>query len=195
MYDDCKGCFLTDPGSVRLYLTDINEFFKDHLPQKAMIFLNSDVTDDSISHLVSEIITLTHMSIESSLIATCWDGESESLSTTDNDENESLISIPINLDIVVDVINDDDSDYEDLYDNTMELFDNFNPLKVRTLSSATSSHSVSSAPVHKAIRAGYEFRGLEIQRPMFKKFARNSLMTQDIYEDIDKLAIVQGKMH
>ena len=62
LYEECEGNFLTDPGSVRLYLTDIVDFFSDCLPLKAMLFLNSDVTDDSVSHLVSEVITMTPLS-------------------------------------------------------------------------------------------------------------------------------------
>ena len=176
---------MTDPGSVRLYLTDIHEFFKDKLPQKAMIFLNSDVTDDSISHLVSEVINLTHVSVESAIIATCTnDGENVSESEF-SEEDEGLVSIPINMDITVDIVSDD-SDYEDLYDNTMNLFDNFNPSKVRDMSGSTAQPGVTS--VRKAVRQGYEFRGLEIERPAFKSFPRNSVaneVPQDDYEVVD----------
>lgn len=197
LYADCEGNFLTDPGSVRLYLSDIHKFFKDQLPIKAMIFLNSDVTDDSISHLVSEVITLTHVSIESALIATSGNSEEEEENEYWN-EGESLISIPISLDISVDIISDDESDYEDLYDNTMNLFDNFNPTKVRDVTGATPFPAASTTTpptVRKAIRAGYEFRGLEIERPRLKTFDHGPkvvMVQEKDYEGIDSKEAIQG---
>lgn len=194
LYSDCRGCFLTDPGSVRLYLTDIYEFFKDELPLRAMIFLNSDVTDDTITHLASEIITLTCVSVELSIIATCAHEEEEQIQFESENEIEQdcPISIPINLDIVVDIINDDECDYEELYGNTMHLFDNFNPSKVKSVSSAMTLPTNCSTSERKEVKEGYQFGGLKIERPAAKTFPRNTVSAEDFYVDMDGLTSVQG---
>lgn len=192
MYPDCEGYFLTDPGSVRLYLNDIHDFFHNDFPLRAMIFLNSDVMDDSISHLVTEVITMTHVSVESSIIATNA-SEGETVPQLDSmDEVECPISIPINLDIAVDVICDEESDYEELYDATMNLFDNFNPSKIRELSNTTPFVSKCPPSQRKEYEDGFKFGGLKIQRPAIKSFPRKTVFTQDIYEDPDNITPVQG---
>lgn len=165
LYEDCEGCFLTDPGSVRLYLTDIVEFFGDCLPLKAMLFLNSDVTDDSVSHLVSEVITLTHISVMTSIIATtCWNEDDSSATIPDvDDEDEVPIAIPIELEISVKILEAQSED-ERLYHSTKELFDNFDPCKIRTISGPSSTAHASRA-LKRSVRVGYEHQGLEILRP------------------------------
>ena len=160
LYEDCEGHFLTDPGSVQLYLTDIVEFFKDCLPLKAMLFPdNSGISsDDKISQLASEVITLKHIEVESSIIATtCWN-ESDSI------ESEHLvpISIPVELQITVAVLGDKSED-ETLYQNTRYLFDNFDPSEVQAMSSSDSSSIYIS--LKQPVRTGYEYQGLEILRP------------------------------
>ena len=172
---------MTDPGGIRLYLTDINEFFYDQLPQKAIVYLNSDVTNESITNLDSEVITLTHVSVESSIIATNWnEGEDD---IDDIYECECPISIPIYLDIAVELLEEDD-DYENLYDNTMELFDNFNPTKIKEISGGANLPMVVSADMRKRNKEGYQFGGLEIQRPSIKTFDRGPPIDDDNYESL-----------
>lgn len=164
LYEDCEGHFLTDPGSVRLHLTDIVEYFGDCLPQKALLFLNSDVTDESVSHLVSEVITLTHVSIMSSIIAsTCWNGEDDDLLPEVTDEDHIPVAIPTELEISVSILKAQSED-EELYHSTRELFDNFDPTKIRTISGPT-SNSYTSRALKESVRIGYEHQGLEILKP------------------------------
>ena len=157
LYEDCEGHFLTDPGSVQLYLTDIVEFFKDCLPLKAMLFLDSGTisSDDKILQLASEVITLRHIEVESSIIATtCWnDIESEHLVP---------IAIPVELQITISGLGDQSED-ETLYQNTRYLFDNFDPSEVQSISSSESSSTYMS--LKQSVRTGYEYQGLEIFRP------------------------------
>ena len=164
LYEECEGNFLTDPSSVRLYLTDIVEHFSDCLPFKAMVFLNSDVTDESVSHLASEIVSLTHVSVVTSIIATTClneDAPDQQISELDY-ENDTPIAIPIELEISVHVLRDQ-SEEERLYQCTRELFDNFDPTKIRNISGP--SHCTHSGSLRQSVRAGYELRGLEILKP------------------------------
>ena len=193
LYGECEGCFVTAPGSIRLYLTDINEFFNDQLrlPQKAMIFLNSDVNDESITHLASEVITLTHISVESSIIATNGNEEGDDMESLY--DNDCPISIPIYLDIAVEIIDDDDDDYENLYDNTMELFDNFNPSQVKEIRDGSALPTVFSAAMRKANDGGYQFGGMEIQRPAVKKpLDRETAVHEQVYEALYDVMPSQG---
>ena len=164
LYGDCEGYFHTDPESVSLYLNDIVEFFGNSLPLEVMLFISSDVpeSDNNISHLISEVLYLTHVSIESSIIATtCWnDGNNQDELPGLEDEGQIPVAIPIELEIEVCVLKDE-SDYESLYDNTMELYDNFDPSKVIDMGGA----SASRCRVDTAIREGYKAHGLEITRP------------------------------
>ena len=130
-----------------------------------MLFLNSDVTDDSVSHLISEVITLTHVSIVTSIIATtCFneDGADEHLSKL-NDENDIPVAIPIELEISIHILKAQ-SDQEDLHHCTKELFDNFDPTKIRNISGPNSSRNT-GCTFRQPTRAGYEHRGLEILKP------------------------------
>lgn len=164
LYEECEGNFLTDPGSVRLYLTDIVDFFSDCLPLKAMLFLNSDVTDDSVSHLVSEVITMTHISVATSIIATtCWNEEGGDQIPDLDDEDHIPIGIPIELEIAVTLLRAQSED-EKLCYNTRELFDNFDPSKIKDISGASTT-TRGSRPLKKSVRVGYEYRGLEILKP------------------------------
>ena len=165
LYEDCEGNFLTDPGSVRLYLTDIVEFFGDCLPLKAMLFLNSDVTEDSVLHLVSEVISLTHISVMTSIIATtCWNGEHNSDVIPEvSGEDQIPVAIPIELEISVSILEAQSED-EELYYNTKELFDNFDPSKIRNISGPSTTANANRT-LKKSVRTGYEYKGLEILKP------------------------------
>ena len=90
-----------------------------------MLFLDSGISsDDKISQLASEVITLKHVEVESSIIATtCWN-----INDSDDIESDQLvpITIPTELQITV-VVFGDQSENETLYQNTGYLFDNFDP--------------------------------------------------------------------
>ena len=128
-----------------------------------MLIISSDILelDDSISHLISEVLYLTHVSIESSIIATtCWnDGNNQDELSGLEDEGQIPVAIPIELAIKVSVLKDE-SDYESLYDNTMELYDNFDPSKVIDMGGASASRRLDTA-----VREGYKAHGLEITKP------------------------------
>ena len=100
---DCKGHFQTDPAGIQLHLTDILESFRDCLPLSAKLFLNSDLlqeSDENISQLDTEIVTLLHTNVEASIVATtCWDTLDEIPSLSD--DKLRPVCIPTNLKIAV----------------------------------------------------------------------------------------------
>lgn len=171
LYDDCSSHFTTDPYSVRLYLPDILEHFGDSLPLKATLYADLDTSSqDEPFHLSSDIVTLTHVSIESSIIAsTCWeDDDHNSLSpikaSKPAEEDCRPIGIPVSLDIEV-VVLPDESEDEQLYANTRALFETFDPQKVKTCGEEENGSGRGNSRLFSSIRKGFEKHGFEIQKP------------------------------
>ena len=185
LYRQCEGNFLTDPGSVRLYLPEIAEFFRESFPIVAKIFLNSDVTDDNVACLVSEVVTMTHVSIESSIIATtCTDVQSNQneLEVEEITESEQCIpiAIPVDLKIEVSVIKSQPGNNEDLYQMTRELFEGFHSSVIKDMnqSSTCTSHPVKilQRKLNGSIREGHERQGVVIEKPskVYKKKSKTT---------------------
>lgn len=88
---------------------------------------SSEPSDDLPLHLTSDMVTLTHTAIESSIIAsTCWECEKqEELS----EEDRALVAIPTDLDIEVMFLGRE-SDDEQLYESTRSYFKKFRSLKI-----------------------------------------------------------------
>ena len=184
LYRECEGHFQTDPGSVRLYLPEIAVYFKDSLPLVARVFLNSDVTDDCISSLVSDVVTLTHISVESSIIATaCWNDDSEPNSLeeiTDADDQKIPIAIPMDLSIEVSLIKSRSGNNEELYQMTRHLFEGFQSTKVKDMKednmSADDPRQTLQHTLNRSVRLGHEKQGVVIEKPtkVYKKKSKAS---------------------
>ena len=189
LYRECEGHFQTDPGSVRLYLPEIAEYFKDSLPLVARVFLNSDVTDDCISSLVSDVVTLTHVSVESSIIATaCWNDDSKPNSLeeiTDADNQKIPIAIPMDLSIEVSLIKSRSGNNEELYQMTRHLFEGFQSTKVKDMKeddmSADDPRQTLQRTLNRSVRLGHEKQGVIIEKPakVYKKKSKASNSNRD----------------
>ena len=170
MYRDCTGCFLTDPGSVRLYIPEIVEFFGKSFPLLVKVFLNSDVSD-SISNLVSDVVTISHSSIESSIVAsTCWSDESSpnSLEKNENDNNWCMpFAIPTDLNITVSIIGSQSESNKELYQMTRQLIEDFQTAKIKDMpvvsSCVTSPTKMWREKIRSSVREGHE-RRVEIKK-------------------------------
>ena len=164
LYRQCEGHFLTDPGSVRLYLPEIAEFFHESLPIVAKIFVNSDVTDHSVSSFASEVVKMTHISIESAIIATSWNAEE-----TEESEQRTPIAIPIDLKIEVSIIESQPGNNEDLYQITRELFEGFHSSVIKDMKQSTTcttdSANMFQRKLKGSIRKGHERQGVEVEKP------------------------------
>ena len=74
--DDCVATFTTDPQRIKLHLPEILDAFPDSFPLDAMMFAPEGDADDFPPHLTTDMVTLTHTSILSSIIATThWDDD------------------------------------------------------------------------------------------------------------------------
>lgn len=102
------------------------------------------------------MVTLTHSSIETSLIATTvWDA-----SYTPTTEDKVPVDIPVDLDIEVTVLPSNGSTSEDqLCSDTKNLYEQFDPANIKT------AHSRSASQFYKVVRADHEREGLELQKP------------------------------
>ena len=99
LYSNCTGAFKTDTVSIGLCLTEIVKHLHNKLPLKAVMILNDDVTNEALFYLSSNIITLSHITLEEAIIATpCWSCDSKHSSAN---ENQTAIAIPIDLKIKV----------------------------------------------------------------------------------------------
>jgi hypothetical protein len=174
LYRQCEGHFQTDPGSVRLYLPEIAEFFHESLPILAKLFINSDVTDDSVSSFASEVVKMTHISIESAIIATSWNAEETGES---GHEQSAPIAIPIDLNIEVSVVESQPDNNEDLYQITRQLFERFHSSVIKDMKQATTCTSDSTKTVQRklkgSIRKGHERQGVDVEKPT-KAYRRKS---------------------
>ena len=122
------------------------------------MYINTDTPEDFPRHLTSEVVTLTHSSIETSLISTThWDG-----SYQPSEKDRIPIDIPIDLDIEVTVIPSLETDKEEqLCSDTKNLYEGFDCLNVKTFGDINKS----GTQLLKVVRQGYEDRGLELQKP------------------------------
>lgn len=154
---------MTGPTGVALSPTDILHFFGHILPLRAMVVVNADVTDESILHLESQIVTLYGTSTEYSVIATPLAPNSSRLGTSTEDQHMA-ISIPNDLKIKVAAVENQPDD-EELFRKTRDLFESLDLTKVKDLRRPAGS-SANSVQVHFYEEIGREGRCPSI---VFKK--------------------------
>ena len=163
------GHFLTDPGSVRLHLPQIAEFFTESLPLAAKIFLNCDVADVSISHLASDVVTMMHVSVESSIIATncSSDGQDSTLleETMVNTDQCLPVVIPAHLNIAVSIIDLQHGNNEELHLMTRQLYERFQSTKIPATSCVSDPRKKLQYKLSSSIREGHEKQGFEVEKP------------------------------
>ena len=163
LYGDCSGNFVTEPTGVGLCPSDVLQYFHHILPHGAVMVINSDVMDESILHLGSQVVTLYGMTTEYSVIATV-------VETTDPYANidgaPMVVSIPNDLKIkVAAVINQPDDD--ELFQKTRDLFETFDLSNVKDLRRPYST-SMEGAQLHfyEEIGCGVRTRSVvELKKP------------------------------
>ena len=160
LHEDCAGHFTTDPYRVRLYPPEILAHFSDLLPLKSMLFISAETSEELPIHLTSDIVTLTHTVTEISLIATtCWEG-----GIAPTDEDRVPVDIPIDLDIEVVIIPVEGN--EQLFKDTRNLYEGFDPSKVLTWKDAKDADKFTAqTSLNRVVRSGHEKEGLELQKP------------------------------
>ena len=162
LFDDCIGQFTTHPYSAHTFLPEILQQIPDPFPMAAMLYISSETSDDLPVHLTSEVVNLSHSSIETSLIATsCWEG-----SVAPSEEENIPIEIPIHLDIEVTIISSEESQNQQLFSDTRDLYEKFDPSKVQNYKDAPSGNEYAAqSTIYRVVRHGYEREGLELEKP------------------------------
>lgn len=156
LHEDCHGKFSTAAVNVRLYIPEILEYISDTLPLTVAACLNVDSCGDLPVGLTSDAVTIELLEIQTSLIATTYCGDDDDDKEEEDDDEHMAVEIPVNLDIDVHILNDDDPDYTD----TVDLFEQFNPSRVRTYTGGMNDE------FYNVVREGQETLGTEIQKPM-----------------------------
>lgn len=155
---NCVGHFTSKPYELRLFLPEIIKYFE--FPLLFVMFItsehNTDLPDDMFSHCVK----LTHCSIETSLIATQLDSRIA-------EETSTLIEIPIDLDIGVELVMPREEEVAQLYEETGKLFANLDISMIQTIPSNTASLLIdpTAAEAVTACHQGRQNYGVEIQQP------------------------------
>lgn len=167
--NDCVGGFTADPYATRLHLPDITSLFQNEFPLRVQMYLTdiefSDGSDFPF-HLASEILQLTSVLTETSLVASTHWGDGQ----TDPDD-QYLIDIPIGLNIEVSLYRadkKDDVNQKDLFQRTQKLYKMFHTAKIRSI-------RVSSCDLGMAARKGHEGEGVQLDEPNM------------IYEDVQRV--------
>ena len=167
LQEDCEGHFTTNPERVKLYLPEILEHFGSLLPLEAMMYIRSEMPEDLPLHLTTDMVTLTHTTVESSIIAsTCWEYEKrEELS----EEDQALVAIPINLDIEIIFLGRESEDKQ-LCESTKNFFEKFSSLKITDMKNSGGIQrgaglTLAQRKLYRVVREGYQSKGTEIKMP------------------------------
>ena len=142
--EDCEGHFTTKPDDARLLLMQAIQHMPDPFPMEAKLYMTSDVSRQIPIGLSSKVVTLTHSSIETLLVATtyCKDNASPS------EEDTIPVEIPIHLDIDVSVIPSQDHEAK-----------NKDP--------TSSSKSMEQTSIHQSVQLGNRRGSTEIEKSTF----------------------------
>lgn len=146
---------MTEPTGVGLSPSDILQHFHHILPHRAVIIINSDVMEESILHLESQVVTLYGTTTEYSIIATAVETNDH---YTNKQETPMVVSIPNDLKIKVAAVEDQPDD-DELFQNTRDIFETFDLSTVKDLRRPYSS-SMQMAQLHFYEEIG---RGLRTQ--------------------------------
>jgi len=165
--EDCAGHFSTKPSLVQLHLPEIIEHISNPFPSLAVMYSTSGSTLQLHNPgTQSRVITMCDSSSETSLVA------SPAVQEGQEGENDSqtLFDIPLNDDISdmeVEVIQtQDEEESEHLYDDTLNIFEKFDPTKLQPLKAVSSSPpSKTQSFLLHSVRSGYEKVGVKIEPP------------------------------
>ena len=164
--EDCAGCFSVRSQDVRLFLPEIVEHID--LPQLAILYYGGGARLDLPPHLISSEVKIQTMEIEESMVATSIleEDEQHMMRHYENTPSIPLVDIPTDLDIEVAVIKLAEQDTDQLYSETRQLLEKFNPSQVSYLNLKNSVTASAQSTFFKAIRQDQNRQiGIEILRP------------------------------
>ena len=159
LQSNCKGSFTTCPKDTQLFLPEIIEHFK--LPTNFVMYINTDSIVNSEEMSFSHRVQLSHCSIETSLIATQLDRRINDGGTP------SIIEIPMDLDIGVELVIPRDDEAAQLYEETGKLYETLDIATIQTIPSNVGSlqRDPTTAEALVACHKKNKNVGIEIQQP------------------------------
>lgn len=160
--ENCIGHFSTKPREVTMFLSEILQYLPELLPHKAIMYGSETTYQNSGSQLPTATVIIQHSSIETSLVAT---------SALVQNRKNSLIDIPLDMDILVKVIEFPESELQQLQEESSYLYDHFNPCSVQSYISKASSQSTheTQSLLYMSVRTNEEYSGVEISAPKLER--------------------------
>ena len=167
LHEDCAGYFSVNPEDTQLYLPEITEHLT--LPQVAIIFLKTDAKVDLPSYLISSEIKILETTVEKSLVATSI-LEDQKRADQGGHQYENygslpLVDIPVSLDIELAIVRLADVETDQLYSNTRQLYEKFDPGKISYLNLKSSVTADAQSAIFSTIRPDQNQLGIELLRP------------------------------
>ena len=167
LHEDCAGYFSVNPEDTQLYLPEITEHLS--LPQVAIIFLKTDAKVDLPSYLISSEIKILETTVEKSLVATSILEEQKRADNIghqyENYGSLPLVDIPVSLDIELAIVRLAEVDTDQLYSNTRQLYEKFDPGKISYLNLKSSVTADAQSAIFSTIRPDQNQLGIELLRP------------------------------
>lgn len=166
--EDCAGYFSVKPTDTRLFLPEIVEHIT--LPDRAFIYSSSNARIDLPQHLLQTEIEVLRVEIEESIVATSIYESNRDKKKPTNPYNGNincpLVDIPQDLDIEVAIIKLGDGETTQLYAETRNLCEKYNPSEASYLNLPSSITASAQSTLFRTIRQDHNRQvGVEILRP------------------------------
>ncbi len=166
----CTGHFTTKPHSVCLYLPELVEHVPNPLPAEAVVFVDRTTCNYEFvpENLIGEVVTLTHSSIETTLIATAYSCELEEEEEVKpiNIHGVDIYDIPVNLEIEVKVDPLSVEETQVLGAVTVQLYTSFDPEKLVVCKPFSSSDSFQTQlQLYRVVHQKRRLEGVQIEKP------------------------------
>lgn len=152
---DCEGHFTTCASSLHLYLQEIVQLIPDLFPCQMCIYMQKSGVHELLMnlphYLSSEIFTLTGTTVETALVASPVYQGAEGI----------IMKIPIDIpEVEVAVIHSPHA--QELYANTCQLLEVYNPKTMQNFNDAKNDEQYSAQSLfYSTIRSGYEKDGIQ----------------------------------
>lgn len=156
--ESCIGHFSTKPREVTMFLSEIWKYLPELLPYKANMYGSESMHPQNSGQLPTATVIIQNTTVETSLVAT---------SALVHNRKNLLIDIPLDMDILVKVVEYPESDIQQMQEESSYLYNHFNPANVQSYISKASSHSLheTQALLYMSVRTGEEYIGMEISAP------------------------------
>lgn len=167
----CAGNFTTKPHSLCLHLPEIVKHIPNVFPVEAVVYIERTTCNYEFvpESLIGEVVTLTHSSIETTLIATAYScelSEEEEVVKPVNPEKVEIHDIPVNLDIEVKVDPLSAEDRQVLNATTMQLYSSFDPEKLIVCKPFSSSDCFQTQlQLYRVVHKDRRLEGTQIEMP------------------------------